>query len=218
VGWFGRFLRNTALVTLSGAAAVLGLGTWYANNHPALEETSQASRFQRAGLMRGGAYIPQAPQPQTLPPAYYDALRLVIPVSGVRSDQLIDTFAQARAEGLRSHDAIDIPAALGTPVVAAADGRAEKIFLSRDGGNTVYLRSNDGQLVYYYAHLDRYAPGLSEGSRLQQGDAVGEVGYSGNANPASPHLHFAVFEVPPGGTWYRHGAAINPYPLLARRR
>jgi len=224
VGWFGRFLRNTALVALSGTAAVLALGTWYANNHPAPDETSQASarrdeakaHFQRTGLMHG-AFAPPSPQPQRLPPAYYDALRLAIPVTGVRADQLVDTFAQARAAGLRSHDAIDIPAALGTPVVAAANGRAEKIFVSRDGGNTVYLRSDDGQLVYYYAHLDRYAPGLAEGNMLRQGDVIGEVGYSGNANPAVPHLHFAVFEVPPGGTWYRHGAAINPYPLLARR-
>jgi murein DD-endopeptidase MepM/ murein hydrolase activator NlpD len=224
VGRFGRFLRNTALVALSGTAAVLGLGTWYANNHPA-PETSQASAqrglasagLQRSSLIRAGPFAPRTPQPQMLPAAYYASLRLFIPVSGIRADELVDTFSQARADGMRSHDAIDIPAALGTPVVAAADGRAEKIFVSRDGGNTVYLRSDDGQLVYYYAHLDRYAPDLAEGKMLRQGDVIGEVGYSGNANPAVPHLHFAVFEVPPGGTWYRHGAAINPYPLLARR-
>lgn len=143
---------------------------------------------------------------------------LAIPVAGVRQDQLVDTFTQARAGGARVHDAIDIMAAAGTPVVAAAPGTVEKIFFSQGGGGkTVYVRSNDGRWSYYYAHLQDYAPGLSEGQRVQRGQALGTVGSTGNANPAGPHLHFAINRMRPGEKWY-DGAPINPYPLLAGKK
>ena len=142
--------------------------------------------------------------------------RLVIPVSGVRAAQLVDTFSQARAGGARVHDAIDIMAPTGTPVVAAAAGRLEKLFLSKDGGNTIYIRSPDGRRVYYYAHLDSYAGGLVENQTIAAGQAIGTVGYSGNANPAGPHLHFAIFATEPGAKWYTTGTPLNPYPLLVR--
>jgi len=142
-----------------------------------------------------------------------DLDRLLIPVAGVAARQLIDTFADARANG-RPHDAIDILAPLGTPVRAAADGTVEKLFVSKAGGNTVYVRSRSRAYRYYYAHLDRYRPGLREGETLHRGDAVGTVGYSGNADPAAPHLHFAVMRTTPTGRWWDSGEAINPYPLL----
>lgn len=140
---------------------------------------------------------------------------LAIPVAGVKPKDLVDTFSQARAGGARVHDAIDIMAPLGRPVVAAAPGRVEKIFVSQGGGgNTVYVRSPDGRWSYYYAHLNGYAPGLHEGKQVQRGAPIGFVGYSGNANPAGPHLHFAINRMSPGEKWHQ-GAAINPYPLLA---
>ena len=143
---------------------------------------------------------------------------LAIPVAGIKKDQLSDTFTQARAGGARAHDAIDIMAPRGTPVVAAAPGKVEKLFDSKGGGGiTVYVRSADGQWIYYYAHLDRYAPGLAEGQIVQRGTPLGTVGSSGNANPAGPHLHFAIHRMRPGEKWYQ-GSAINPYPLLAGRR
>ena len=140
---------------------------------------------------------------------------LAIPVVGVKPNQLVDTFTQARAGGARVHDAIDIMAPTGRPVVASAPGRVEKIFVSPGGGgNTVYVRSDDGRWIYYYAHLSAYAPGLHEGQRLLRGAPVGFVGFSGNANPAGPHLHFAIHRMAPGEAWHE-GSAINPYPLLA---
>jgi len=142
---------------------------------------------------------------------------LAIPVAGVKSKDLVDTFSQARAGGQRVHDAIDIMAPVGRPVIAAAPGRVEKIFFSPGGGgNTVYVRSPDGRWSYYYAHLSAYAPGLHEGQQLLRGAPVGFVGFSGNANPAGPHLHFAINRMGPGEKWWQ-GSAINPYPLLAGR-
>lgn len=142
---------------------------------------------------------------------------LALPVVGVKRNELIDTFSQARAGGARVHDAIDIMAPVGRPVVAAAPGRVEKIFFSKGGGNSVYVRSDDGRWAYYYAHLSAYAPGLFEGQRLLRGTPVGYVGFSGNANPAGPHLHFAINRMGPGEKWYQ-GSPVNPYPLLAGKK
>jgi peptidoglycan LD-endopeptidase LytH len=143
--------------------------------------------------------------------------RLVIPVAGVRAGELVDTYANARAGGRRSHDAIDIMAPGGTPVVAAAEGTVEKLYFSRGGGGvTAYVRSPDGRWLYYYAHLQSYAPGLSEGRRVEAGDPIGRVGSTGNASAAGPHLHFAVYRMAPGERFYQ-GTPINPYPLLAGR-
>ena len=142
--------------------------------------------------------------------------KLVIPVSGVAAGQLVDTFTQARAGGTRVHDAIDIMAPEGTPVVSAAPGKLEKLFLSKDGGNTAYVRSTDGRTIYYYAHLRDYAPGLSENQTIAAGQRLGSVGYTGNADPAAPHLHFAILQTTPQAKWYDKTVAINPYPLLRR--
>ena len=142
---------------------------------------------------------------------------LAIPVVGVRTTQLVDTFSQARAGGARRHDAIDIMAPTGRPVVAAAPGRVEKIFYSEGGGgHSVYVRSDDKRWIYYYAHLSAYAPGLREGQRLLRGAPIGFVGSSGNADPAGPHLHFAIHRMQPGERWHE-GQPINPYPLLAAK-
>jgi peptidoglycan LD-endopeptidase LytH len=140
---------------------------------------------------------------------------LAVPVDGVRPEELIDTYTQSRGGGSRVHNAIDIMSPVGRAVVSVAPGTVEKIFWSKGGGgNTVYVRSEDGQWMYYYAHLDAYAPGLKEGQRVQRGTPLGTVGVSGNANPAGPHLHFAINRMAPGEKWY-HGTPVNPYPLLA---
>jgi peptidoglycan LD-endopeptidase LytH len=143
---------------------------------------------------------------------------LAIPVQGIKASQLTDTFTQARAGGARVHDAIDIMAAEGTPVIAATDGTVEKLFYSNGGGgNTIYVRSPDQRWTYYYAHLQGYQPGLAEGQQVKRGQLIGRVGHTGNANPEGPHLHFAINRMQPGEKWWQ-GAPINPYPLLAGKK
>jgi len=145
-------------------------------------------------------------------PAPVQGSRSLIPVQGVQASQLVDTFTQARSNG-RVHDAIDIMAPAGTPVLAAADGPVAKLFESKLGGTTLYQFDTSGTLAYYYAHLQAYAPGMAEGRMLKQGEVIGYVGSTGNASPSAPHLHFAIFVLGPEKHWWQ-GTAINPYPLL----
>ncbi len=148
------------------------------------------------------------------PPAMASGGALLIPVEGVAAGSLTDTWGDARGGGARAHHAVDIMAPRGTPVVAAAPGRIEKIFESHDGGHTVYQRSIDGARVYYYAHLDSYAPNLREGLSVLAGQRIGAVGSTGDASPDGPHLHFEVHDMAPGERWWQ-GREVNPYPLLA---
>jgi peptidoglycan LD-endopeptidase LytH len=179
------------------------------------------SAFWLVAFNAGGS----APAPKAIPPPVEPqrpALVLgptgvAIPVAGVKPEALQDTYTQARSSG-RVHNAIDIMAPHGTPVVAAAPGTVEKLFFSQGGGGvTAYVRSEDRRWIYYYAHLQDYAPGLREGQQVAQGDPIGRVGSTGNANPAGPHLHFAIHRMADGEKWHE-GTAINPYPLLAGTR
>lgn len=141
---------------------------------------------------------------------------LKLPVQGVMPSELTDTYSQTRGNGMRGHNAIDIVAPHGTPVLAAAAGTLAKLFVSNDGGNTVYERSPDGKAMYYYAHLDTYAPELTEGMAITRGQVLGFVGSTGDADPAAPHLHFAITTLAPGENWWE-GRPVNPYPLLGGR-
>ncbi|MDG2527073.1 M23 family metallopeptidase [Stenotrophomonas sp. HITSZ_GD] len=137
---------------------------------------------------------------------------LLLPVQGIARADLHDTFTDARSEG-RVHDAIDIMAAAGTPVLAVADGTVEKLFDSQRGGLTIYQFEPSGRYAYYYAHLQRYADGLAEKQTLRRGQVIGYVGSTGNASPDAPHLHFAIFKLGPERHWWE-GEALNPYPVL----
>jgi len=141
---------------------------------------------------------------------------LVVPVQGVAPAELSNTFDDARGQG-RVHEALDIMAPRGTPVLAVADGAIEKLFASERGGLTIYQFEPTGRHAYYYAHLDRYAQGLSEGDKVKRGQVIGYVGSTGNASDDAPHLHFAIFELGPEKNWWE-GTAINPYPVLTGAR
>ena len=160
-----------------------------------------------------GPFPPLRPQPA--PPAQLERPEgLLIPVAGIAANQLRDTFTDARGKG-RKHDAIDIMAPQGTAVLAAEDGKVVRLFKSVPGGLTIYQFNATEQFCFYYAHLDRYAHGLTEGAQLRRGDVIGYVGFSGNADAAAPHLHFAIFVLGPEKRWWE-GTAINPYPYLAQ--
>jgi len=156
---------------------------------------------------------PVSPTPSTS--NFVGTAGLIIPVAGVRPEQLTDTFDDARSEG-RVHDAIDIPAAAETPVLAAANGKILKLFHSERGGTTIYQLSADQKMIFYYAHLSHYADGLTEGADVSQGQVIAYVGDTGNAGPGNYHLHFSIAIVSdPKRYW--EGTNINPYPLLQNR-
>jgi len=162
-----------------------------------------------------GTPLPPEPTPAPESANFVGRLNLIIPVAGVHPDQLLDTFDDARSEG-RVHDAIDIPAPAETPVIAAADGKILKLFHSDKGGTTIYQLSANQELVFYYAHLSRYADGLAEGNLVKQGEVIAYVGDTGNAGPGNYHLHFSIATVTdPKRYW--EGTNINPYPLLHDR-
>jgi len=155
--------------------------------------------------------IETAPDTAGLPASAISGL--LMPVVGVKPAELVDTYTQARkARGV--HDAIDIMATRGTPVVAVNDGEVVKLFNSVRGGITVYQFGPQQKVVYYYAHLDRYAPGLAEGQMLHRGDPIGFVGSTGNASADAPHLHFEIGVLGPEKHWWQ-SRPINPYGRIA---
>jgi murein DD-endopeptidase MepM/ murein hydrolase activator NlpD len=138
---------------------------------------------------------------------------LVVPVAGVEPAELRPTFDEMRGGGSRRHEALDILAPRGTPVVAAVDGRIAKLFTSKAGGLTIYQFDPEEQYSYYYAHLDRYAPGVVEGQTVTRGNVIGYVGTTGNAPPGTPHLHFAIFKLGPDKRWWE-GEPVDPFSVL----
>ena len=157
----------------------------------------------------------ESPTPTPEPANFVGRLNLIVPVAGVRPDQLLDTYSDARSEG-RTHDAIDIPAAAETPVLAAADGKIIKLFQSERGGTTIYQLSANQEMIFYYAHLSHYAEGLAEGNVVKQGEVIAYVGDTGNAGAGNYHLHFSITLVTdPKRYW--EGTNINPYSLLQNR-
>lgn len=154
-----------------------------------------------------------APAPPASP--NYTHARLIVPVQGVARSAIVDSWGQPRGDGARTHQGTDIMAPAGTPVVAAAAGTIEKLFLSNGGGGiTLYVRSPDRLWIYYYAHLQAYAPGIVEGRTVAPGELLGYVGDTGNAGTGNFHLHFGMARMRREERWHQ-GVPVNPYPLLA---
>ena len=175
-------------------------------------------------LTIGGPRSAPAGQPSAAPesapaaprsaPAAAGYPRLAVPVAGVSRSQITDNWLDPRAGGTRQHHGTDIIVPKGTPILAAAPGRIEKLFESDLGGLTLYERSPDGRWQYYYAHLSGYAPGIHEGQQLAAGDLIGYAGDTGDAGPGNYQLHFGLSYMRPGEGWWQ-GTPVNPYPLLA---
>ena len=183
-------------VIAGAAAAVIALAV-----RPA---TPAGAAFPEAHAAAAASAATAPESPEALP-------LLLIPVVGVRSGDLRDTFDEGRPD--HRHEAIDIAAPLGAPVVAAVEGRLAKLYTSVPGGLTAYEFDLFGRYAYYYAHLDRYADGVVEGMPLKRGQLIGYVGTSGNAPKNAPHLHFAIFRLGPERHWWK-GVAVNPFTAL----
>jgi len=189
----------------AGAITVAGMGAlalagalWIFSSTSAVSDPSPSAR----GGSDLNAHVGSAPEDLI-------AKRLTMPVPGIKAEDLSPQFYVARAE--RGHEAIDIIATRGEPVVAVEDGKIAKLFLSKPGGITIYQFDPTETYAYYYAHLDRYADGLAEGDSVKRGQVIGYVGSTGNA--ATPHLHFAIFLLGPERQWWK-GEALDPYSVL----
>ncbi|WP_164147282.1 M23 family metallopeptidase [Stenotrophomonas maltophilia] len=202
-------MRLSQLIVL-GVLLGVGMGWWLRRD--AAETTAVSTPATPLTVL--ATPTAEAATPRASLPVSVDAAPdgLLLPVQGVLPSQLRDTFTDARSEG-RVHDAIDIMADAGTPVLAVADGTVEKLFDSERGGLTIYQFEPSGRWCYYYAHLQRYADGLAEKQVIKRGEVIGYVGSTGNASAEAPHLHFEVHVLGPEKQWWK-GESINPYPLL----
>lgn len=170
----------------------------------------------RAGRAREGGDAPAVSATPAVVPTPVAAVpgKLLVPVAGVARAALRSSWGDARGGGTRGHQGLDIMAPAGTPVLAAADGRVEKLFQSGLGGTTIYQRSADGAWEFYYAHLSGYAPGLAEEQAVRAGQVIAYVGDTGDAGPGNYHLHFGLSRMPAGARWWQ-GEPLDPFPYLA---
>lgn len=162
----------------------------------------------------GAAGATGAPPSPPMPAPLLAKGSLIVPVQGIDASALHDTYDEQRGGGTRAHEALDIPAPRGTPVLSATGGRVLKLFNSKAGGRMVYAADSSEHFILLYAHLDSYAPGLADGTPLKRGQVIGTVGTTGNAPPNLPHLHFAIARSNDVKQWWK-GAPVNPYPVLA---
>jgi peptidoglycan LD-endopeptidase LytH len=211
-------LQVLFLILLLGFVAVVWLGTGHVSSPAVVEKIPPPVETVEAPPVTEPVQPLTEPVESITEPVESAAQQvtqiqpLIIPVAGVRPDQLLDTYSDSRSEG-RTHDAIDIMAPAETPVLAAADGQVQKLWQSERGGITIYQLSADQKMIFYYAHLARYADGLTEGKQVRQGEVIAYVGDTGNAGAGNYHLHFSIASVSdPKRYW--DGTNINPYPLL----
>jgi murein DD-endopeptidase MepM/ murein hydrolase activator NlpD len=211
MGFLGGMMVMAALVTMfpSGAAVVA---------EPLIQA---APRKVEVKPTKKEEPTPVAPPPSaaTTTPALtmtaIDDLRnrqLTLPVQGIKREQLRDTFNETRGSS-RKHEALDVLAPRNTPILAVEDGKVARLFLSDAGGITIYQFDPTDTYCYYYAHLERYADGLKEGSPIKRGQVIGYVGTTGNAPRDTPHLHFAIFKLTDDKHWWQ-GTPLDPYSVL----
>jgi peptidoglycan LD-endopeptidase LytH len=162
-------------------------------------------------IQRAVARERHTPPPSAAALADLRIRRLELPVEGFDRRTLRSSFREERGSS-REHEAIDLLAPRNTPVHAVESGCVAKLFFSDNGGHTIYQFDPSATYAYYYAHLERYADDLAEGSPVERGQVIGYVGTSGNAPDDVPHLHFAIFVLTADRRWWQ-GAPIDPYEV-----
>ena len=166
------------------------------------------------------APVPSADRTAAIAPerdAALETLRergLLVPVQGIVASQIPDTYDSPR-DGARVHNAQDILAKRGTPVLSADDGTILHIGTNALGGNVIWTADPSRRFAFYYAHLDHYAKGLHDGQAVSRGEVIGYVGTTGNAPKDTPHLHFQVVRIV-SGKRYSEGPPLNPLPLFTQ--
>jgi len=217
---------STARFGPDSATRIRGGPAWTAEQAAALQSDTAHSITEVETIASDGAPViveepagataspAAAPAPAATPTPLLAKGVLLLPVRGIESSALHDTYAEQRGGGTRTHEALDILAPRGTPVLSAASGRVLKLFDSKAGGKMVYAADSSERFILMYAHLDAYANGLADGQPLKRGQVIGVVGTTGNAPPNVPHLHFAIARSNNVKEWWK-GAPVNPYPLLA---
>jgi peptidoglycan hydrolase-like protein with peptidoglycan-binding domain len=195
-----RALINAGVTVRGGADGIFGSGT-----------AAAVMAFQKAKGLTATGVVDQATAqalaltPGTAPPVV-ETPSITLQAFPVQGKCFFgDTWHVSRGAG-RLHEGVDIGAAEGKFVYAAADGRITKQYLvgtNQLTGNGLIVRMADGTYLFY-AHLQGFAPGIGLGTPVKAGQIIGYVGTTGNSGV--PHLHF---EVHPKG-----GAAVNPYPII----
>ncbi|MBP9668923.1 MAG: peptidoglycan DD-metalloendopeptidase family protein [Candidatus Pacebacteria bacterium] len=123
---------------------------------------------------------------------------------GVAVSDLSPNFGDARGNGTRIHEGLDIMAPRGTPIASPTDAIVLRTGNGPSSGLVVYT-ANPGGETFVYMHLDKIADGVTQGKRIPRGHIIGFVGDTGNAKGAGAHLHFEV----------RKNGATDPLPRLA---
>jgi peptidoglycan LD-endopeptidase LytH len=204
---------STSIFTAAIALLAIGCATATPSATPGVrvdDLDAISSELQRdlarasARSLPGRSVTMPASAGQALPTRDAVLSSIVIPVANLTPRDLYDSWGAPRDGGKRKHRGIDIFAPRGTEILAVADGVVSYIGEQPLGGRCVWLATEQG-VSFYYAHLDRWAPGLYEGMPVRQGHVLGYVGNTGNAISTPPHLHFSVVE---------GDESINPYPLL----
>ena len=125
----------------------------------------------------------------------------------VRNDAYGDGWFGAKRKNGRTHKGLDLAAELQSPVYASKSGWAKTYCYPKGYGNLVVI-NHPGGWQTRYGHLDKIE--IKKFQWIRQGDIIGTVGKTGNANARGimPHLHFEI----------RHkGEAVDPEEYLLQR-
>jgi peptidoglycan LD-endopeptidase LytH len=214
--------RTYRLVFLFGSLAqVLStFGSGYAAQQHVANDAPLAP--QRAGNsinVPAGTEKKSAPEPKLSPSEWATGVQqlrgmhLQIPLEGFDPQRMKGSYYETR--GGQMHEAVDMLAPRSTPIHAVCDGRIAKLFHSRLGGTTIYQFDQNQRFVFYYAHLQNYAEGLTDGETVKKGDVIGYVGTSGNAPPNTSHLHFSISVLGPLKQWWK-ASPLDPYEVFTK--
>jgi murein DD-endopeptidase MepM/ murein hydrolase activator NlpD len=99
---------------------------------------------------------------------------------------------------------VDYAAPKGTPVMSIGDGTVIKRAYQKGGGGNYLKIKHNSVYTTTYMHLAGFAKGITEGSRVKQGQVIGYVGSTGIST--GPHLDFRVS---------KNGSLVDPLKVKA---